>query len=89
MPAQVSVTRLTGTITIDGDASEAAWASAPAIDGFVEYFRGDTSGGTHAGEAFGPMQLDGAVAADDGIVAVEEVGVGHVAGYSEESAAKQ
>lgn len=42
-PTQIGITKLTGVIAIDGDASEAAWESASAIDGFVEYFRGDNT----------------------------------------------
>ena len=62
VPAQVNVTRLTGTITIDGDASEAAWESAPAIDGFVEYFRGDNTAP--------PARTIGRIAYDDDAVYV-------------------
>ena len=43
VPTQVGITKLTGTIAIDGDPTDAAWESASPIDGFVEYFRGDNT----------------------------------------------
>lgn len=43
VPTQVGITRLTGAIAVDGDPGETAWESASAIDGFVEYFRGDNT----------------------------------------------
>ena len=44
----------------------------------VEDLGGDPARGAHSGEALGSMQLDRAVASNDGIVAVEKVGIGHV-----------
>ena len=41
----------------------------------VEDVGGEPAGGAHAGKAFGPVQLDRAVAADDAGFAVEEMGV--------------
>jgi hypothetical protein len=43
VPTQVGITRLTGTINVDGDVSDAAWEGAQRIEAFVEYYRGDNT----------------------------------------------
>ncbi len=43
VPTQVGITKLTGTIVIDGDPGDAAWESASTVEGFVEYFCGDNT----------------------------------------------
>lgn len=62
VPAQVSIAKLSGDVTIDGDLSDAAWRSARRIDSFVEYFRGDN--------AAPPAKTTGMLAYDDGAVYV-------------------
>ena len=43
VPTRVGITRLTGTINVDGDVSDAAWEGAQRIEAFVEYYRGDNT----------------------------------------------
>ena len=43
IPTQVGITKLTGTINVDGDVSDAAWEGAQRIEAFVEYYRGDNT----------------------------------------------
>ena len=45
----------------------------------VEDLGGDPAGGAHAGKALRAVQLDRAVTADDGVVAIEIMNVGHSA----------
>jgi len=62
VPAQVSIAKLSGSVTIDGDLSDPAWQSARRIDSFVEYFRGDN--------AAPPAKTTGLIAYDDDAVYV-------------------
>jgi hypothetical protein len=50
--AQATITRLTGDIVIDGELSDAAWADALKVDGFVEYWKGDNVAPPAATSAF-------------------------------------
>ncbi|HEX6100544.1 MAG TPA: DUF5916 domain-containing protein [Thermoanaerobaculia bacterium] len=43
VPTRVDIAKIDGTITVDGDPAEAAWAGARRIDGFVEYYKGDNN----------------------------------------------
>jgi len=62
VPTRVDIAKLAGTIVVDGDPAEAAWANARRIDGFVEYYRGDN--------AAPPAQTIGLLAYDDQAVYV-------------------
>src|SRR6185436_1373073 len=62
VPAQVSIAKLSGSVTIDGDLSDPAWKSARKIESFVEYFRGDN--------AAPPAVTTGMLAYDDDAVYV-------------------
>jgi hypothetical protein len=37
----IEITRVSGSIAVDGDVSEAAWTGATKVDSFIEYFRSD------------------------------------------------
>lgn len=37
------MTKLAGSVSIDGDLSDSGWARTPRIEGFVEYFRADNA----------------------------------------------
>ncbi|HYI11187.1 MAG TPA: DUF5916 domain-containing protein [Thermoanaerobaculia bacterium] len=43
IPTQVSIAKLSGKITVDGDVTDSAWKDARKVEGFVEYFRGDNT----------------------------------------------
>jgi Domain of unknown function (DUF5916) len=43
VPTQVSITKVTEPITVDGDLSEPAWLAARRVEAFVEYYRGDNT----------------------------------------------
>ena len=43
IPTQVSISKLSAPVTVDGDLSDAAWRDAQRIETFVEYFRGDNT----------------------------------------------
>lgn len=42
-PTKVNIVKAGTPITVDGDLSDAAWSSAPRVEAFVEYFRGDNT----------------------------------------------
>lgn len=43
IPTQVSIAKLSGKVTVDGDLTDSAWQGARRVEGFVEYFRGDNT----------------------------------------------
>jgi Domain of unknown function (DUF5916) len=62
VPTRVDISKLAGTITVDGDPAEAAWENARRIDGFVEYFTSDNTAP--------PAKTIGMIAYDDQAVYV-------------------